>query len=136
MRWAALYRRPPILCGVSASQIRADHAWNIEVAQSKSEQAGAPEKLLKTMVGAIAIKERIDGEVFHPDGAVAICGFEPLECVFFAVQRCVDLSQPVRRNVTLPRDCFQFERDAECFTLPPRRGQGNPDLRRVKWATP
>src|SRR5258708_22172074 len=26
MRWAALYRRPPILRGVSASQIRADHA--------------------------------------------------------------------------------------------------------------
>ena len=25
------------------------------------------EKLLKTMVGAIAIKDRIDGEVFHPD---------------------------------------------------------------------
>src|SRR5258708_11112005 len=28
MRWAALYRRPPILRGVSASQIRADHAAN------------------------------------------------------------------------------------------------------------
>src|ERR1700759_4116582 len=28
MRWAALYRRPPILRGVSASQIRADHAVN------------------------------------------------------------------------------------------------------------
>jgi hypothetical protein len=30
MRWAALYRRPPILRGVSASQIRADHAANQE----------------------------------------------------------------------------------------------------------
>jgi hypothetical protein len=28
MRWAALYRRPPILHGVSASQIRAEHAAN------------------------------------------------------------------------------------------------------------
>src|SRR3984885_13631873 len=28
MRWAALYRRPPILRGVSALQIRADHAAN------------------------------------------------------------------------------------------------------------
>src|SRR5580704_4929004 len=28
MRWAALYRRPPILRGVSASQIRGDHAVN------------------------------------------------------------------------------------------------------------
>src|ERR1700691_3065135 len=28
MRWAALSRRPPILRGVSASQIRADHAAN------------------------------------------------------------------------------------------------------------
>jgi hypothetical protein len=28
MRWAALYRRPPILRGVSASQVRADHAAN------------------------------------------------------------------------------------------------------------
>src|SRR5712692_9582298 len=28
MRWAALYRRPPILRGVSASQIRADHVAN------------------------------------------------------------------------------------------------------------
>src|ERR1041385_1460885 len=28
MRWAALYRCPPILRGVSASQIRADHATN------------------------------------------------------------------------------------------------------------
>src|SRR5258707_3411827 len=28
MRWAALYSRPPILRGVSASQIRADHAAN------------------------------------------------------------------------------------------------------------
>ena len=28
MRWAALYRRSPILRGVSASQIRADHAAN------------------------------------------------------------------------------------------------------------
>src|ERR1700730_7416602 len=30
MRCAALYRRPPILRGVSASQIRADHAANQE----------------------------------------------------------------------------------------------------------
>src|SRR5260370_25825865 len=28
MRWAALFRRPPILRGVSASHIRADHAVN------------------------------------------------------------------------------------------------------------
>jgi hypothetical protein len=28
MRWAALYRRPPILRRVSASQIHADHATN------------------------------------------------------------------------------------------------------------
>lgn len=28
MRWAALYRRPPILRGVSTSQIRVDHAAN------------------------------------------------------------------------------------------------------------
>jgi hypothetical protein len=28
MRWAALYRHPPILRGVSASQIRAGHAAN------------------------------------------------------------------------------------------------------------
>ena len=28
MRWAALYRRPPILGGLSAAKIRADHAAN------------------------------------------------------------------------------------------------------------
>ena len=40
------------------------------ISQSKSEQVDSPEKLLKTMVGAIAIKDRIDGEVFHPDGVI------------------------------------------------------------------
>jgi hypothetical protein len=88
------------------------------------------------MVGAIAIKDRIDGELFHPDGAIAIRGLQPFECVFVAVQRCVDLSLPVGRNVTLPRDCFQFVRDSECFTLPPCRCKGNRDLRHVEWATP
>ena len=54
------------------------------------------------MVGAIAIKDRIDGEVSHPDGAIVVGCLQPFECVFVAVQRCVDLSQSVGRNVTLP----------------------------------
>jgi hypothetical protein len=85
-------------CLLSTGKLDEDGcAWlrNIRVAQSKSEQAGAPEKFLKTLVGAIAIKDRVDGEVSHPDGVIAIRGLEPFECVFFAVQRCVDLSQPV-----------------------------------------
>src|SRR3984957_12936407 len=101
-----------------------------------SEQVDSPEELLKTMVGAKAIKDRIDGEVFHPDSAIAIRGLQPFECVFIAFQRCVDLSQPVGRNVTLPRDCLQFVCDSECFTPPPCRCKGNRDLGRVKWATP
>src|ERR1700733_9206187 len=37
MRWAALYRRPPILRDVSASQIRARHAANRErIAQAQT----------------------------------------------------------------------------------------------------
>jgi hypothetical protein len=79
------------------------------------------------MVGAIAIKDGIDGEVSHPDGAIAIRSLQPFECVFVAVQRSVDLSQSVGRNVTLPRDCFQFVRDSERFTLPPCRCKGNRD---------
>jgi hypothetical protein len=67
----------------------------------RSEQVDSPEELLKTMVGAIAIKDRIDRKVFHPDSAIAIRGLQPFECVFIAVQRCVDLSQPVgKRNAT------------------------------------
>src|SRR6202041_3530800 len=100
---------------------------------SYSEQVDSHEELSKTMVGAIAIKDRIDGEVFHPDSALAIRGLQPFECVFIAFQRCVDLSQPVGRNVTLPRDCLQFVCDSECFTPPPCRCKGNRDLGRVKW---
>src|ERR1700733_5160634 len=37
MRWAALYRRPPVLRDVSASQIRAGHAANSErIAQAQA----------------------------------------------------------------------------------------------------
>src|ERR1700723_1904210 len=101
-----------------------------------SEQVDSHEELSKTMVGAIPIKDRIDGEVFHPDSVIAIRGLQPFECVFIVLQRCVDLSQPVGRNVTLPRDCLQFVCDSECFTPSPCRCKGNPDLGRVKWATP
>src|ERR1700733_9551161 len=69
---------------------------------SNSEQVDLPEEFLKTTVGAIAIKDRIDGEVFHPDSVIAIRSLQPFECVFIAFQRCVDLGQPVGRNVTLP----------------------------------
>ena len=68
-------------------------AW--EISQSNSEQVDSPQELLKAMVGAIAIKDRIDGEVVHPDSAIAIRGLQPFECVLIAFQRCVDLSQPV-----------------------------------------
>ena len=44
------------------------------ISKSKSELVESAEKLLKAMVGAIAIKDRIDGEVFHPDGAIGVCG--------------------------------------------------------------
>ena len=40
------------------------------ISQSNSEQTDSPEELLKTLVGAIAIKDRIHGEVFHPDSAI------------------------------------------------------------------
>ncbi len=37
---------------------------------SSSGQAYAPEKLFKTLIGAIAVKDRIDGEVSHPNGVI------------------------------------------------------------------
>src|SRR5580698_7696710 len=57
------------------------------------------------MVGAIAIKDRIDGEVFHPDGAIAIRGLQPFECVFIASQRCVDGSLFVSCGPVIVRCC-------------------------------
>ena len=50
-----------------------------------SKQADAPEKLLKATVGAIAIKDRIDGEVSHPDSALIISGLQPFECVLLLI---------------------------------------------------
>src|SRR4030081_1651129 len=87
------------------------------ISQSKSGQVDSLEEFSKTVVGAIAIKDRIDGQVSHPDGAIVIRCLQPFECVFVAVQRCIDLSQSVGRNVTFPRDCLQFVCDSECFTL-------------------
>jgi hypothetical protein len=42
--------------------------------EPEPELVQSSEKLLKTTVGAIAIKDRIDGEVFHPDSAIDIRG--------------------------------------------------------------
>lgn len=66
-----------------------------------SEQVNSPEEFLKTPVGAVAIEDRIDGEVSHPDGVISIRGLKPFESVVVAVERCVDLGQPLGRNVTL-----------------------------------
>jgi hypothetical protein len=52
---------------------------------ASSEQAYAPEKLLKTLIGAISVKNRVDGEVSHPDGVIVIGSLQPLECVLFLV---------------------------------------------------
>ena len=48
-----------------------------EISLSNSEQVDSPEELLKTVVGAIAIKDRIDGEVSHPDGVIVIRCLQP-----------------------------------------------------------
>ena len=90
---------------------------------------------MKSLVRAVAFKDRIDGKVSHPDRMIAIRHLKPFERFFAAVQRRIDLGQTVRRNVTLPRDCFQFVRDLVRFTLPPCRRKGNRDLRYAEWAT-
>ena len=52
---------------------------------SSSKQAYAPEELLKTLIGAITVKNRVHGEVSHPDSVIVIGGLQPLECVLFLV---------------------------------------------------
>jgi len=63
MQWAGfVYRAPSVFWFDKAFEARA----------SIAEQVDAPEKLLETLVGTAGIKDWIDGEVFHPDGANAI----------------------------------------------------------------
>lgn len=98
-----------------------------------SGQVYAPEEIFKALVRAVSVKNRIDGKVSHPDGAIVICGLQPFECVFLIVQGCVDLSEAVGRNVTLCRHRLQFMCNPECVTLPTCRCKGDRDLRGVKW---
>ena len=50
-----------------------------------SGQAYAPEKIFKALISAIAVNNRVDGEVSHPDSAIVIGGLQPLECVLILV---------------------------------------------------
>jgi len=52
---------------------------------ASSGKAQALEKLLKTLIGTITVKNRVDGEISHPDSVIVIGGLQPLECVLFLV---------------------------------------------------
>jgi hypothetical protein len=56
MRWAALYRRPPILRGVSASQIRADHAANQGRVKRNIVVDGIGSEILSEALKALALE--------------------------------------------------------------------------------
>jgi hypothetical protein len=58
--------------GCSPPRFAVKHIRDIEILSPSSEQP--LKQLLKAMVGAIAIKDWIDGKVFHPDSAIAISG--------------------------------------------------------------
>ena len=79
------------------------------------DQAGAPEKVLKSLIRAVVVKDWIHAQVSHPDRVIVVGGLQPLKGVFFIVQRSVNLSQAIRRDVSLSRHRFQFVRDSERF---------------------
>ena len=52
---------------------------------SSSGQAYAPEKILKARIRAISVKNRVDGEVTHPNSVIFIGSLQPFECVLFLI---------------------------------------------------
>ncbi len=52
---------------------------------SLSGQAYAAEKILKAIIRAVSVKNRVDGEVSHPNSVIFKGGFEPFECVFILI---------------------------------------------------
>jgi hypothetical protein len=52
---------------------------------SLSGQAYAPEKILKALIRAVSVKNRVDREVSHPNSVIVIGGLHPFECVLFLI---------------------------------------------------
>ena len=55
------------------------------VADGQSGQAYAPEKVFKAFMRAVSVKNRIDGEISHPNRVIVIGRLEPFERVVFSV---------------------------------------------------
>ena len=51
----------------------------------QSGQAYAPEKILKALIRAVSVKNRVDREVSHPNSVIFIGGLQPFECVLFLI---------------------------------------------------
>ena len=100
---------------------------------SKSGQGDPAEKVSKARIGAISIKDWVDRQVPHPNRAIFISSLQPFECVVFASESRVDLSQSIGRNVTLARCGLQRLCDLECVTSAAGCRQGNCYLRGVEW---
>ena len=52
---------------------------------SPSGQAYAPEKILKALIRAVSVKNRVDREVSHPNSVIFIGGFQPFECFLILI---------------------------------------------------
>jgi hypothetical protein len=48
-------------------------------------QTYAPEKILKALIRAVSVKNRVDGEVSHPNSLLVIGGLQPFECALLLV---------------------------------------------------
>src|SRR5690242_13787655 len=99
-----------------------------------SGQANASEKILKALIRAVTVKNRVNGQVSNPNSVICIGGLQPFECVLILICRCVDLSQSVRRNVTFPRNRFQLVCDSECVASPSCSCKGYGELRCIERA--
>ena len=55
------------------------------IVPSSSVQVHAPEKFFKALIRAVSVKNRIDGEISHPNRVIVIRVLQPLECVVFSV---------------------------------------------------
>src|SRR5260370_21253749 len=59
-----------------------------------------------------------------------------LHCVLFVTQSSVDLSQAIRRNITLPGNLLQLVNDAQSFCVLAGRSIGNTHLSHIKRTVP
>jgi len=91
MRWAALYRRPPILRGVSASQIRADHAANQARINARYGPA-LPSSLQLRRLPGITVEKRDCGDRIRHFNSGDVKG------TIRSVVRCLLVSIDVRRH--------------------------------------